>query len=232
MLLILTAPSEGLAHSTVHHHLRQHCVKIQSGALMSISEFPCQWWRDLFMCRISIKGAIMLDLIEKFNSTPELFMCNTLHIRRYNVKFHWKVQGRNSTPKKSLESLSWTMSQLFKWANALWDTIMDYHMEATEDHLLPQEFSSTYRIRVHLYRNWVQPTGLVFIPVETNSNHVCPTRFLWKQTQILCFKLDSCAKKWASVASVLSGLICSAQNQPSSYKHCKKSITNHGDLLT
>ncbi len=33
-----------------------------------------QWWRDVFMC-------------------------NTVHIRRYNVKSHWKVQGRNSTPE-------------------------------------------------------------------------------------------------------------------------------------
>ncbi len=34
-----------------------------------------------------------------------LFMCNTVHIRRYNVQSHWKVQGRNCTPGKSLESL-------------------------------------------------------------------------------------------------------------------------------
>ncbi len=29
----------------------------------------------------------------------DLFMCDTVHIRRYNVKSHWKVQGRNSTPE-------------------------------------------------------------------------------------------------------------------------------------
>ena len=32
----------------------------------------------------------------------DLFMCNTVHIRRYrdsNVKFHWKVQGHNSAPE-------------------------------------------------------------------------------------------------------------------------------------
>ncbi len=28
-----------------------------------------------------------------------LFMCNTVHINRYNVKSHWKVQGRNSSPE-------------------------------------------------------------------------------------------------------------------------------------
>ncbi len=28
-----------------------------------------------------------------------LFMCDTIHIRSYNVKSHWKVQGRNSTPE-------------------------------------------------------------------------------------------------------------------------------------
>ena len=38
---------------------------------------PCwiiQWWRDPFIC-------------------------DTVHIRSYNVKSHWKVQGRNSTPE-------------------------------------------------------------------------------------------------------------------------------------
>ena len=32
--------SEGLAHSTVDNHLRQLSVKLQSGALMIISELP------------------------------------------------------------------------------------------------------------------------------------------------------------------------------------------------
>ncbi len=35
----------------------------------------------------------------------DLFMCDTVHIRRYNAKSHWKVQGHNSTPEKRLESL-------------------------------------------------------------------------------------------------------------------------------
>ena len=29
----------------------------------------------------------------------DLFMCDTVHIRSYNVKSHGKVQGRNSTPE-------------------------------------------------------------------------------------------------------------------------------------
>ncbi len=29
----------------------------------------------------------------------DLFMCDTVHIRRCNVKSHWKAQGRNSTPE-------------------------------------------------------------------------------------------------------------------------------------
>ncbi len=36
-----------------------------------------------------------------------LFMCHTIHIRRYNVKSHWKVQGCNSTPEWGWESLIW-----------------------------------------------------------------------------------------------------------------------------
>ena len=32
-------------------------------------------------------------------------MCDTVHIWRYNIKSHWKVQGHNSTPEKRLESL-------------------------------------------------------------------------------------------------------------------------------
>ena len=35
----------------------------------------------------------------------DLFMCDSVHIRRYNGKFHWKVQGCNSTPEERLESL-------------------------------------------------------------------------------------------------------------------------------
>ncbi len=29
----------------------------------------------------------------------DLFMCNTVHIRSYIIKSHWKVQGRNFTPE-------------------------------------------------------------------------------------------------------------------------------------
>ncbi len=35
----------------------------------------------------------------------DLFMYSTVHIRIYNVKSHWKVQGHNFTPAKILESL-------------------------------------------------------------------------------------------------------------------------------
>ncbi len=37
---ILSTLSEGLVHSTVHHHLRQLSVYLQSGALIFISELP------------------------------------------------------------------------------------------------------------------------------------------------------------------------------------------------
>ncbi len=37
---LLLPLSEGLAHSTVHHHLRQLSVYLQSGALIFISELP------------------------------------------------------------------------------------------------------------------------------------------------------------------------------------------------
>ncbi len=36
----MSALSEGLAHSTVHNHLKQLSVDLQSGALIFISELP------------------------------------------------------------------------------------------------------------------------------------------------------------------------------------------------
>ncbi len=38
----------------------------------------------------------------------DLFICNTVHIRSYNVKSHWNVQGRNFTPEERLESLKYS----------------------------------------------------------------------------------------------------------------------------
>ncbi len=61
---------------------------------------------------------------------------------------------------------------------------------------VPQKLSSTHRI-------WELKSCVSnSIPVETNSNLVCPTQFLWKRTQILWVELYPCGKKWASVASV------------------------------
>ncbi len=52
-----------------------------------------------------------------------------------------------------------------------------------------QKLSSSHRIGVHFYRNWVRPTGSEFILCRR-------TPFMWAE-------LDSCGKKWASVASVM-----------------------------
>ncbi len=49
--------------------------------------------------RQSVTGSIQgLDCL--FHWCTHLFMCDTVHIRTYNVKSHWKVQGPNSTPEK------------------------------------------------------------------------------------------------------------------------------------
>ncbi len=59
-----------------------------------------------------------------------------------------------------------------------WELLKCLITEATEAHFFPQELSSTYRIS----------TETEFGPQE--------------RTQILCVELDSCPKKWASMASV------------------------------
>ncbi len=41
-------------------------------------------------------------------------MCNTVHIRSYNVKSHLEVQGSNSTPEQGLESLKQIYQTLIK----------------------------------------------------------------------------------------------------------------------
>ena len=48
--------------------------------ILLVAIFIKHWWRDLFMCEHA-------------------------HIRSYNVKSHWKVQGRNFTHEKRLEWL-------------------------------------------------------------------------------------------------------------------------------
>ena len=47
----------------------------------------------------NITSSQPLHLSLEYQWCTDLFMCNTVHIRRYNVKSHWKVQGRNSTPE-------------------------------------------------------------------------------------------------------------------------------------
>ncbi len=50
----------------------------------------------------------------------DLFMCDTVHTRGYNVKSHWKVQGRNFTPEKRLESLKYCRTKTFHNRKFLW----------------------------------------------------------------------------------------------------------------
>ncbi len=73
---------------------------------------------------------------------------------------------------------------------------------ATEAHIFPQKLSSTHRLEVHLYRNWVGPTETEFMNF-LYSFWRNPDGSRW--TKNLCVvELDCRAKKWASLASVVA----------------------------
>ncbi len=57
-----------------HHVNKAYQLPPMQCCFIAIYVFVAHWWRDLFMC-------------------------DTVHIRSYNVKSHWKVEGRNSTPE-------------------------------------------------------------------------------------------------------------------------------------
>ena len=62
----------------------------------------CSKYREL--CRTFL--VMVQEKIHCSSVMERSIMCGTVHIRRYNVKFHRKVQGRNSTPEQGLGSLS------------------------------------------------------------------------------------------------------------------------------
>ncbi len=96
--------------STVKHHmiLSTSCSNMKVFSLMQItsenvfkleSKSPlaplCPYLRQTV--KTATKQIIILAIIIHWRT--DLYMCDTVHIRSYNVKSHWKVQDRNSTPE-------------------------------------------------------------------------------------------------------------------------------------
>ena len=68
--------------------------------------YAIYFYDPLFLCyrraksvKVSGPSASHLMLTVLQHSWRDLFMCDTVYIRRCNVKSHRKVQGRNSTPE-------------------------------------------------------------------------------------------------------------------------------------
>ncbi len=57
-------------------------------------------WKQLVGLMVYPNPNIFITItITIYHLWRDLFMCKIVHIRNYNVKSHWKVQGCNSTPE-------------------------------------------------------------------------------------------------------------------------------------